>query len=222
MVESQALPERGWSALGPVLTPDRVAGLQRAFDMLIDADVKRARYPDRATCLKICQRWPGVWRRHEAFAALLLDPSIRALAGGLLGLGSVRLLFMDVVVKSPWSTLHVPWHQDLPHWAIAVAPEREDPAGVLLWVALDDVEPATGGLRYLRGGHRSLSPPQAEVDVVGAMRAGDVLAHDPRAWHASGPNRTDRWRRACLIAFADPSLPRKDGQAWNIGQNPAG
>lgn len=202
------------------MEPERVAGLQLAFEELIDADVLRARYPDRAACLKVCQRWPGVWRRHQAFAALLAGPALAGRAAGLLGLERVRLLFMDVVVKSPRSTLHVPWHQDLPHWAIAVVPEREAPAGVLLWVALDDVDPETGGLRYLRGGHRSGSPPVADVEVVSALRAGDAVAHDPRAWHASGPNRTDGWRRACMLAFVDPSLARRDGRPWDDGLNP--
>ena len=223
MVDRAAFLARGWGAVGgpggaPLLAGDAVVTLQGAFDALVDEDVRRARYPDRQACLRVCQRWPQVWRRHAAFQDLLDVGGLQAAAGALLGCASVRLLFLDMVVKAPRSTLHVPWHQDLPQWAVRVDAAQRAPAGALLWIALDEVDPSTGGLRYLRGGHHEASPPDAEVDVLERMAPGQAIAHDPRAWHATGPNRTDRWRRACLAAFVTPGLARRDGRPWGAEQ----
>lgn len=218
---SEALRARGWVRLGRVVEDDVVDALRRAFDAMVDEDVARARYRDRDACLAVCQRWPQVWVRHAAFRAVLGgEAGLAALGAGLLGLPSVRLLFMDVVVKVPRSRLHVPWHQDLPQWPIDGAPAAAEPPGVLTWVALDPVDHETGGLRYLAGGHRQVSPPEADIDDAGPMAAGDALAHDARAWHATGPNRSDRPRRALLAAFADPRTPRQDAHPWHPATNP--
>ncbi len=220
-MDSRSCLPSGWTGLGCIAAPETVESLRTAFEVLLDEDVARARYPSRAACLAVCQRWPNAWRRHPAFRLWLDDVVRDGVPAMLLGSLSPRLLYLDVIVKQPGSTLHVPWHQDLPHWAISPDPTRVSPAGVLIWLALDDVDPASGGLRYLRGGLSDASPTAEHIDVVPAMRAGEALAHDPRAWHASGPNRTDRWRRACLAAFADASLPRKDGLPWDEAANPA-
>ena len=50
-------------------------------------------------------------------------------------------------------------------------------------------------------------------------RAGGVLIHHPLVWHAATANRSGRWRRACLLAVADATVPPRQGE-WDPARNP--
>lgn len=162
-------------------------------------------------CLRLVQLWSDPWRVAPIYLDVLLDPAIAELACGILGCAQVRLLTQRMVCKAPDARAPLPWHQDLPSWRVA------DPRALSLWIALDDVDARSGGLRYLSGSHRTEDPDAEPVD--GDVRAGGVLIHHPLVWHASMPNRSDGWRRACLLAVADATVPPISGE-WNPDRNP--
>lgn len=160
--------------------------------------------------------------------AAVADARLLDLVEVLLGPG-VALFSSCWVDKPPRSGRVAAWHQDGGTWPL-------DPlVAATLWVALDDVDAGNGGLRVVPGSHRAgllphrrddarlatelfnvSLPPEAvdeadAVDVV--LRAGDVSAHHPALFHASGPNRSDRPRRA-LVARYHPLTTRVTQDAW--------
>ncbi|MDF5753482.1 phytanoyl-CoA dioxygenase family protein [Spongiactinospora sp. TRM90649] len=40
-----------------------------------------------------------------------------------------------------------------------------------------------------------------------AVKEGDIVVHDVRLVHGSGPNPSEKWRRTIVIEFADPEMP---------------
>ena len=105
----------------------------------------------------------------------------------------------------------LPWHQDEAYW---------DPALIYralgCWLPLDDATVENGCMSYIPGSHRSEVLPHrhvgddprvhalftspAHADLAQAvpvpLPAGGAVFHHSRAVHSSGPNRTDKARRA--------------------------
>lgn len=202
---------RGWVVADDVCAPPMVDALRAGFDAVVDDAVARARYPSREVCLRLVQLWSDPWRAAPIYSELLQDPAIAHLACGILGCEHVRVLTQRMVCKSPDGRAPLPWHQDLPSWRVA------SPRALSIWVALDDVDAASGGLRYLSGSHQTEDPEAEPVD--GDVRAGGVLIHHPLVWHTSTANRSGRWRRACLLAVADATVPPRQGE-WDPARNP--
>lgn len=197
----------------PFLTPTEVEALRDGFEEVLDDAVRSARYASREVCLRVIQLWHDPWRVSPVYAALLLRPELLALARTCLGCDDVRLLSQRLIVKPPDGRTPLPWHQDFAHWPLT------EPRGALLWIALDDVDGSTGGLRYLTGSHTLREPPMG-ADAEGArVPAGHVLAHHPLVWHAAASNRSPSWRRACLVAVADARTPSRSG-AWDPARFP--
>lgn len=110
-------------------------------------------------------------------------------------------------VKAPGGS-PFPWHQD----PAQATPVIDEPF-VVIWVALDDMTEANGGLRVLpfdRAPTTELVPQQVrdkreldfpdEGDLI-ELSAGDALVYDGRVFHQSGVNRTDDWRRAFAVGY---------------------
>jgi phytanoyl-CoA hydroxylase len=90
---------------------------------------------------------------------------------------------------------------------------------VTLWVPLDPADEENGCMRYWPGSHRTLLPHVPLAGTPGMMRVdprvekrlprpisapvlpGDAIAHAHRTMHESGPNRSERPRRALSIAY---------------------
>lgn len=146
--------------------------------------------------------------------AAVSDERLLDVAEALLG-PDVALFSSCWVVKPPGSGRPASWHQDGGDWPL----EPLDAA--TLWVALDDSGPSNGGLRVIPGSHRDgvlphhrddsrleseLFPVWIDVlDDAGAvdvrLSAGDVSAHHPLLVHGSGPNRSERARRALVVRY---------------------
>jgi ectoine hydroxylase-related dioxygenase (phytanoyl-CoA dioxygenase family) len=111
-----------------------------------------------------------------------------------------------------------PWHQDYAYWA-STAPEQ-----VTCWMALDDATIENGCMQLIPGSHKwglmkhireelqidLKNIPQEKVKIA-PMKAGSILAFHVLTLHHSGPNNSDKSRRA-LIADYDPNpRPSKTG-----------
>lgn len=163
------------------------------------------------------------WRRDPAYARIALKGALPCTAGRLFGPGPVRLLYDQMIVKEPGTRSPTPWHHDLPFWPA-------DGSKILsIWIALDPVDPESGGVEYLRGSHRrpqryrptqpdtpatqrmrnmDLPPaPNASKDatadrITWIMEPGDAILFSALTLHGAGPNRrTDRPRRAVVIRY---------------------
>lgn len=170
----------------------------------------------------------NLWLTDDDFRAASFNPTTARWAAQLLGTTRVRLLEDNALNKSP-SPHELRWHQDYSYWPLA------QPNAVTAWVALDDTTQHNGamlmacgsqhlgerlpvvfgtGTPYLResrpvtvtevGDPNELGLP---VEVV-ELAAGEVSMHSALTWHASGPNLSERGRRAMVMRYV------ADGTVW--------
>ena len=126
--------------------------------------------------------------------------------------GELRLLETVVFNKPPKASTTLHWHQDVSYFPF-------DPNNqIAVWLPFDKVTKDSGAMIYALGSH--LKPLMASVDLhtnkpyagetreqipenppnaqVMEMEVGDVLIHDGRTWHTSGPNIVEGAKRRGL------------------------
>ena len=185
----------------------------------------------------------GAWRIHPAFHDLVWHPRIAVPCAQILG-RDVRLMHDQLFCKPPGGGGGVTWHQDYSYWTYT-----QPMAHVSCFVALDDATVENGCVRYVPGSHRwpllpvtgafgegrgiesvlSEGQRRAFSPVPVELEAGEASFHHPLTVHGSGPNLSDRPRRATVVnVMADGTrgavdLPDIDGvPAWLAGQAPEG
>jgi hypothetical protein len=140
---------------------------------------------------------------HEGLRDLLTGGSLVAVASALLGEPAV-LYKEKVNYKLPGGAGYAP-HQDAPAY-------RFVETHVSCMVAVDDATIENGCLEVAEGHHREVLPMDAtgciRGDVVDALdwqpvevQAGQTLWFHSRTPHRSGPNRSDRPRRALYPTY---------------------
>ena len=163
----------------------------------------------------------NMWLIDDDFHTAAFNPTTARWAAQLLGTTSVRLLEDNALNKSP-SPHELRWHQDYSYWPLA------QPNAVTAWVALDDTTQHNGAMLMACGSHhlgerlpvvfgtgtpylRESRPPSVTevgdpaelglpVEVV-ELAAGEVSMHSSLTWHASGPNLSERGRRAIVMRY---------------------
>lgn len=124
-----------------------------------------------------------------------------------------------MIDKPPRNGHETPWHQDEAFWELDL---RYHACAV--WLALDDVDVDNGCMQFLPGSHRLGIVPHRhlhddplvsalvidDVDVSQAvpvpLQAGGATFHTQTTMHHTGPNRTDRRRRAYAIEVQLPPV----------------
>jgi len=194
----QVLDTDGVARLGAVLSESEAGLLRTAWGELVDdlstrSGMGRDRWLGQILQVKSPQAF------HPAFAQLAENPRLHGIARAALGTSQVRLLVHHLVWRAPQQSIALPWHQDHLTWqSVGRGPEP-----VVIWVALDPADADSGALRYAPGSHRLTTSLPEEADPVHfPVDTGEALIHTARTWHASGPNRTDAWRRAAILVFA--------------------
>lgn len=193
------LDAAGWAAdgfvcAGPALEPEGVVGVAAAGDRVVEAAFAAsgmARIEDWAARVTQIPD-PELW--DETFASLAAAPPLVSLAEAALGGAPARCLWAHLVLKPPVVGAGLPWHSDRPTWPFPA----ELPA-VAVWLALDPLEPTSGGLAYQPGSHRRGGPPRPAVQPT--VPRGHVLVHTGEVLHCSRPNTSGRWRRAWIGVF---------------------
>jgi len=141
--------------------------------------------------------------------AAATDPRWAPIVLPLLGTGDARLYWEQAVSKPPQARTELPWHQD--NGYTPLVPEEY----VTCWLALDDAELDNGCLWVIPGSHRQGTLPHRngagpfrvghdgpDADGVAVpVSRGSVLVFSSLLMHRSGPNVTDRSRRAWIIQY---------------------
>lgn len=138
------------------------------------------------------------------------DPRWAAVVLPLLG-PDVRLYWEQGVAKPPAARTELPWHQD--NGYTPLVPEQY----LTCWLALDDVDEANGCIEVVPGSHTAGT--QEHVDggsgpfrvgragddgaLAVPVAKGDVLCFSSLLMHRSGPNTSERDRRAWIIQYCD-------------------
>lgn len=128
----------------------------------------------------------------------------------LIGTGDARLYWEQAVAKPPQARTELPWHQD--NGYTPLIPEEY----VTCWLALDDADEDNGCLWVIPNSHHQGTHPHvnggsgpfrvghdgpASDGVAVPVTKGSVLVFSSLLMHRSGPNVTDRSRRAWIIQF---------------------
>lgn len=197
--------------------------LKEFEDRLYEVEVAWSERPDEVVC-----HFLGGWRVEPELARLMRDPAITVPCAQVLGVRRLRFWHDQVFHKPPRHPGVVPWHQDYSYWQ-RTAPARH----VTLNLMLDDADEDNGCLCFVPGSHRwGLLPPQpfdADLDAIqGALtaeqraafrpvpvplRAGEATLHHSHVLHGSGPNRSDRPRRALVFNYMAADTRVADGSA---------
>jgi phytanoyl-CoA hydroxylase len=139
--------------------------------------------------------------------AFCSGPIFREFAHDLLG-PDVRLYWDQAVYKKPSAAGDLPWHQD--NGYTFVEPQQT----LTCWIALTDATLENGCLWFAPGLHRAgtLRHWRTErgwccveepADAVAApLRAGSMAIFSGVTPHRTGPNLTDRVRKAYIVQFA--------------------
>jgi hypothetical protein len=172
----------------------------------------------------------NLWLQDGHFREVCFNSTLAQWASQLIGARQVRLLEDGAIFKEPGGkggTLR--WHQDYAYWPIAM------PSATTAWIALDHVTLENGAMKMALGSHltgerlpgafgtgesynsdkrastvRPIEDPEEigmGLDIVN-LEPGEVSFHHPLTWHASGPNTTERPRRAFVVRYA------ADGVIW--------
>ena len=159
---------------------------------------------------------------------LISHPALGELAAAITGARMVQVWWVQMLVKpsSDPAAGHSPqvgWHQDRQYWDVW------EPGSELFtaWVAVSDVTPDTGPVRYVLGSHRwgllgegdffapdlasqRISAPEGQrwEEVAGVLPPGGVGFHDDLTVHGSGENHSGRQRRSFAVHLrTDRSRP---------------
>lgn len=140
--------------------------------------------------------------------AVACDPRWGPIVLPLLETGDARLYWEQAVAKPPQARTELPWHQD--NGYTPLIPEEY----VTCWLALDDATLDNGCIWVIPGSHKQGTVPHHagsgpfrvghdgdEDGVPVPVSRGDVLVFSSLIMHRSGPNTTDRHRRAWIIQF---------------------
>lgn len=130
----------------------------------------------------------------------------------------VMLFHSKLMMKAAKDGTFTPWHQDFQYWQY----EAKSPTQINGMLAIDASDAANGALRFVDGSHhQGLVPPKRfasksfSIGIDGdlgafpdatmvCMEPGDVVFFGPLVIHGSGPNTSDRDRRANTFAFDAP------------------
>lgn len=161
-----------------------------------------------------------------AIRKLASDPRLVEMVEQIIGPG-VSVYFSQIFFKPPEGGGPKPVHQDNYYFG------PNDREGVVTaWIAFDDATVENGCLFFAEGTNRgpvydhvappgepyNLQVPKEIADRFPATPApvpkGGVSFHHGNIFHHSGPNHSNRWRRACALhyvnhatVFATPALP---------------
>lgn len=207
---------------GPLLDDDTVAHLQEEVLRVI-ADRNNPAVP-QPVLLRDLSTTPGlevwqilnIWQASPAFRALAENPTLLELAVQLSGAKQLRIWHDQIIYKPQAAGGVLHWHQDSPLWDL-LQPKHEQ---VTAWVALDDAEADNGCMYMVPGSHKWGDKMQAIHDMAGQgyqlpetfegqplhfvmcpVRRGQVHFHSSLTWHGSGPNHSNRPRRAIGVHY---------------------
>jgi len=217
--------ENGYLKIGKLLDDETVELLRRQYDHEFDlarsgkssfrnlaidqTDDLEAKNKAEKQMLQIMQ----MCERNIHFRKLIYNDRVLDIAEDLIG-PNVQLFHDQALFKPARQGGPVFWHQDNGYWKCA-------PANLIsCWLTLDDVDLHNGAMQVIPGSHlhpleheKSKSTDilfdiESRVDSSKAMvidlPAGGAMFHHCQTLHYTGPNTTDRQRRAFVIHFMPP------------------
>jgi phytanoyl-CoA hydroxylase len=221
----------GYLRLGKILDEGQIKLLQDEYDWELEK-ARREHYltnlaaegDETTTANAQLLQVYDVSKRNILFRRLAYADKILDVVEDLIG-PNIRLLGAHLVSKPPNHGSVVFWHQDN-HF------HRCCPANMVSgWLTLDDVSGENGAMEVIPGSH--LRPNWEDwgehVEKIGTsntkmieLPAGGIMFHHCQVLHRSGPNRSDRPRRAIIMRFVPLGTrsPRLHTKEWGFFVHP--
>jgi ectoine hydroxylase-related dioxygenase (phytanoyl-CoA dioxygenase family) len=223
--------ERGFTHVEQLTTDEEVAWLRDRFAEVFDPANENALggYFDASRPLGSREATHGApvlpqsirpELRMPELTATLAHRNAVAIAAQLLEVAETDVETWTHMIDKPPHTGHeTPWHQDEAFWELDLGYHA---CGV--WLALDDVDTDNGCMEFLPGSHLDgirthrhlyddpmvsalvIDDVDASAVVPVPLRAGGATFHSQRTMHHTGPNGSDRRRRAYAIEVQLPPV----------------
>jgi ectoine hydroxylase-related dioxygenase (phytanoyl-CoA dioxygenase family) len=219
--------ENGFLQVNDVLGPEEIKELKGYMEEAMSQELeggntvhKNRNKPDGYS--RVLNHVVNCWRDHAGVARYSSDKRLAGMAKQLTGASSIRLFHDHALWKMPKDSKPTPWHQDFPFWP------TDEPGGLSIWIALDDVDENNGCMMFVPKSHKLGELPAAPLNgtidvfhyvqdhdikdvppVICRMKAGSCTFHNGLTFHYAHANSTDDPRRAFAIIY----MP--DGTTYN-------
>jgi ectoine hydroxylase-related dioxygenase (phytanoyl-CoA dioxygenase family) len=157
----------------------------------------------------------NVWRKSEAIRKFIVAERFARIAAELMGVRGVRLYHDQALVKEPGAQ-STPWHKDHYYYPLATH------STVKMWLALADIPPELGAMRFATGTHHGSIFPEVPISndsedlfdriiwehqmptTTYSMKAGDATFHSGEILHSALANSGSQRREViAIIYYAD-------------------
>ena len=156
----------------------------------------------------------------------------RALASALLGIELPEVRGWGHMIRKPpldGCELPLPWHQDEAYWDRSFKYKA-----LACWMPLDPATLDSGCMSYIPGSHRSgvrehqragdgyarhvvgVEGVDSSLAIAAPVPAGGAVFHHCRTLHSSGPNRSERERRAYANEWQLEPVKKPTGEAARL------
>ncbi len=233
----------GFVTVDSLVDLDRIEPLRGRFERLFRGDFETGTAPDEVNWLSgrddptLTRQICNGWKADRLIASTVLDPRLGEAVATLAGWPGARVIQDNVLWKPPGAR-SVGFHRDNAYLAWYTPTEMFS-----CWIALDDTVAGGGTMEIARGSHRwptggdqmgEFHAPEdyraavtaaagasgAELDLAPVeVPAGGGSFHHGWAWHGSGPNESDRHRRALVLHCAS-SEARFNRAGFGAGNGP--
>jgi ectoine hydroxylase-related dioxygenase (phytanoyl-CoA dioxygenase family) len=213
--EIAAFRRDGWVKLDGLLTPELAETVRQCAVSLMGEDVSHYLQSELLA---------DIWRKCEEpseeipyLKGICASPQMGRVASRLLHDIPIRYIDDEFLIKMPakhYESSPTVWHQDYPHGS------RDRSEQLMVWIALNDVPPERGSLRFITGSHRlgvlgrMLQDPsngileqyphilqECEIAPPLDLKAGDATVHHSLTIHSAPENTSDEIRWAYTIAL---------------------
>lgn len=224
----------GFAKIPALADPETLQQLREVYDGMLDGSIPCPGTDRQLGGLTRQIMYPH--QHHPVFASNTVLDRARNLAKDLMQVDDPQFLFSMLIYKPAGHPHETPWHQDIAYAAKPVTPlgtELDNDAIVQFWLALDDVDETMGCMEFMQevprhtvmphvvvsgspdddGRLLAIDAPESHFDLSLARRfplqAGSATVHGYTTPHYTGPNRSDRARRAYIFSFANQAKLEK-------------
>lgn len=203
--------------------PIRVMSAEQALDYRKKLELTEAMVADDSAKLKLMHQQPAAvldFADEIARLPAIVDPVTQILGNDVL------LWDANFFIKEAHSPSYISWHQDLKYWGL------KDSHEVTAWLALSNVNTATGCMKFVAGSHKldmvehidtfaddnllsrgqELAVDVNEDEAIHVeLKPGEMSLHHGKLFHGSSPNQTDDRRIGLALRYISTNMSQSAG-----------
>lgn len=217
----------GYAVVGPLADAAELDVLRDGYDALIEGRIDASRTDRHLGGITRQLMFPNLYS--PLFAENPALAAARRVAGRILGMDDPKFYFSMLIDKPAGHPHTTPWHQDAAYFQMPATPGGFGfPSKLVIqfWMALDQVDETMGCMEFrpgvqnepVRPHHVASGAPDDEGRLLGIdadaidalplavaepLAPGWATVHDYLTPHYTGPNRSERRRRAYIFSFRD-------------------